>query len=46
MSQLKLIVVMDNMELLHQHNGTEMKNVESFDKHYSFITAILFTRTG
>ena len=27
---------------MHKHNRTEMKTVESFDKHYSFIIAILF----
>ena len=36
------IAAVDNMELFAQHNGTEMKTVESFEKHSIFLLLAFF----
>ena len=45
--QLKLIAVIDNMELLHKHNRKEMRTVESFDNHsFLLLWPFFSTRIG
>ena len=49
MSELKLIAVIENMELwkYRKHDRTEMKIVESFDKHYILLLLpFIFARKG